>query len=191
MYTLLCNGEYFLTPGEPMTLSKVKKEREEFLDGMARLIKYFESCFELLGAKNSLPKGYELPDNEGLEKRMPSLGQMVVMLNDNRHGTRYGNKWTRHSLKLLIEELKERGVKINVGHKTCRTRRANRKRSSNADKYALDTYEDHLKYLDVENMTNSELARQLNKRGSMTIKGNKWSPAGCGQLRKRLKNLDV
>ncbi len=174
-----------------MTLSKAKKEREEFLNGMARLIKYYETWFELDGGEAVLPVGYELQEDEKLEEGVPSLGQMVAVLNDNRYGTRYNNKWTRHSLKLLIDELKTRGVKINVGHKQCKTSRANTQRSRNADRKAVETFETYMKDLDVENMTNSELARQLNKRGSKTIKGNEWSPAGCGHLLKRLKKLDV
>ncbi len=191
MYTLSLNDEYSLTSDRPMPLSKAKKEREEFLDGMARLIKYFAGWFEEGEGEAVLPEGYELQEDEQQEKRVPSLGQMVAMLNDNRHGTRYNNKWTRHSLKLLIEELEEKGVKLNVGHKNCKTSRANTQRSHNADRKAVETFETYMKDLDVENMTNSELARQLNKRGSKTIKGNEWSPAGCGHLLKRLKKLDV
>ncbi len=126
-----------------------------------------------MGGEDILPEGYELQDNERIEKGVPSLGQMVAVLNDNMHGTRYNKKWTRHSLKLLIEELKKRGWKINVGHKGCKTSRANIVRSRNADRKALETYETYLKDMDVGSMTNSELARQLNKRGSETIKGNK------------------
>ncbi len=174
-----------------MTLSKAKKEREKFLEGMARLLKNYELWFELDGGEDILPEGYELQDDGGLEKGVPSLGQMVAVLNDNRHGTRYNNKWTRHSLKLLIEELRKKGVKINVGHKKCKTSRANIQRSSNADQRAFETYETYMKDMDVGSLTNSELARQLNKRGSKTIKGNKWSPAGCGYLLKRLKNNGV
>ncbi len=174
-----------------MPLTKAKKEREEFLNGMARLIKYYETWFEYGLEEDDLPEGYELPKDEQLEKGVPSLGQMVAVLNDNRHGTRYNNKWTRHSLKLLIDELKTRGVRISVGHTKCKTSRANTQRSHNADKKAVETFETYIKDLDVENMTNSELARQLNKRGSKTIKGNEWSPAGCGNLIKRLKKLDV
>ena len=174
-----------------MLLTKAKKEREEFLNGMVRLIKYYETWFELGGGKDVLPEGYELQKDEKHDKGVPSLGQMVAVLNDNRHGTRYNNKWTRHSLKLLLEELEKKGVKVNVGHKKCKTSRANTQRSRNADRKAVETFETYMKDLDVENMTNSELARQLNERGSKTIKGNEWSPAGCGHLLKRLKGLEV
>ena len=174
-----------------MTLSKAKKEREEYLDGMERLIKYYESWFGLAGGEDALPESYKLQDNEGLGKGVPSLGQMVAVLNDNLYGTRYGNKWTRHSLKLLIDELKARGVRINVGHTKCKTSRANIQRSLNAEWKAIETFETYMKDMDVENMTNSELARQLNKRGSKTVNENGWSPAGCGYLLKRLKDLGV
>lgn len=154
-------------------------------------LQYYETWFELDGGETVLPVGYELQEDEKLEKGVPSLGQMVAVLNDNRHGTRYNNKWTRHSLKLLLEELEKKGVKLNVGHKQCKTSRANTQRSHNADKKAIQTFETYMKDLDVENMTNSELARQLKKRGSKTIKGNEWSSAGCGHLLNRLKRLDV
>ena len=173
-----------------MTLSKAKKEREEFLDGMVRPIKYYALWFSVDDGKDVLPEGYKSEDNEKCEKGVPSLGQMVAVLNDNLHGTRYGKEWTRHSLKLLLEELEKRGVKTNVGHKKCKTSRANIQRSRNADKFAMEVYEDYLKDMDIENMTNSELARQLNKRGSKTKRENQWSPAGCGHLRKRLKKLE-
>lgn len=174
-----------------MPLTKAKKEREEFLNGMAQRIKYFVEWFEPCEGEAVLPEGYELPKDEQLEKGVPSLGQMVAVLNDNRHGTRYNNEWTRHSLKVLIDELNERGVRINVGHTKCKTSRANTQRSHNADKKAVETFETYMKDLDVENMTNSELARQLNQRGSKTVNRNDWSPAGCGYLLKRLEKLGV
>lgn len=169
--------------------NKRKIDRDYFLDGMARLIKYYALWFEIDDGKDVLPEGYKSEDNEECEKGVPSLGQMAAVLNDNRHGTIFNKKWTRHSLKLLLEELEERGVKINVGHKKCKTSRANIQRSRNADKFTMEVYEDYLKDMDIENMTNSELSRQLNKSGSKTKKGNQWSPAGCGHLRKRLKKL--
>lgn len=191
MYTLSCSDEKSSTSDRLMPQSKAKKEREEFLDGMARLIKNYETWFEYGLEEDVFPEGYKLQKDEQLEKGVPSLGQMVAMLNDNKHGTRYDNKWTRHSLKLLLEELEEKGVKLNVGHKQCKTSRANTQRSHNADRKAVETFETYMKDLDVENMTNSEVARQLNERGSKTIKGNEWSSAGCGHLLKRLKGLDV
>lgn len=174
-----------------MALSKAKKERQEFLDGMARLIKYYEGWFEDIGGEDVLPEGYKLKENESYEKGVLSIGQMVAVLNDNLHGTRYGNKWTRHSLKLLIDELKEKGVKINVGHEHHKTSRANSTRSHNADKFAMDVYEKYLKHLDVKDMTNSEVARKLNAMGSKTIRGNDWSPAGCGKLLERLNEVGI
>lgn len=173
-----------------MTLSKAKKEREIFLEGMGRLIKYFEVTFEILGEKDSLPEGYRSTEDDICADGVPSLGQMVAMLNEHRHGTRYNKKWTRHSLRLLLEELNQRGVETNIGHKHCKTERANRKRSHQADQYALEVYEDHLKNSDFKHMTNSEIARHLNKRGSKTIRGNDWSPAGCGKLLARLERLE-
>jgi hypothetical protein len=171
-------------------MSKRKIDRETFLHITAKTIEYYAGWFEDDDGKDVLPEGYKPEDNEGCEKGVPSLGQMVAVLNDNQHGTIFNNKWTRHSLKLILEELEEKGVKLNVGHKKCKTIRANIKRSCNADKFAMEVYEDHLKYLDVESMTNSELARQLDKRGSKTKKGNRWSPAGCGHLRARLKKME-
>jgi hypothetical protein len=190
VYNILNNGE-FCSIGKAMTLSKAQKEREEFLGGMARLIKFYESWFETIGGQDLLPEGYELQDNEKFETGVPSLGQIVAVLNDNRHGTRYNKKWTRHSLKILLEELKTKGVKTNVGHKKCKTSRANIQRTRNADIKAMETYEKYLKDINIEHMTNSELARQLNKCGSKTIKGNEWSPAGCGHLRKRLERKGI
>ena len=174
-----------------MALSKAKKEREEFLDGMARLIKRYLVWFETIGGEDVLPEGYKLKEGESYDKGVPSLGQMVAILNDNLHGTRYGNKWTRHSLKLLIDELKEKGVKINVGHKDIKTSRANITRSKNADEFAMNVYAKYLNHLDVTDMNNSEIARQLNAMGSKTIRGNKWSPAGCGKLIFRLNGLGL
>lgn len=174
-----------------MALSKAKKERREFLDGMTRLIKHYETWFELVGGEDVLPEGYKLKGNESYEKGVPSLGQMVAILNDNLHGTRYGNKWTRHSLKLLIGELKEKGVKFNVGHEHHKTSRANSTRSHNADKFAMDVYSKYLNHLDIKDMTNSEISRQLNHMESKTIRGNDWSPAGCGKLLDRLHKLGV
>ena len=67
-----------------MTLSKAKKDREIFLEGMGRLIKYFEVSFEILGEKDCLPLGYESNDDEKCADGVPSLGQMVAMLNEPR-----------------------------------------------------------------------------------------------------------
>ena len=174
-----------------MALSKAKKEREKFLDGMARLIKHYELWFELAGEESVLPEGYKPNENEVVENGVPSLGQMVAILNDNLHGTRYGNKWTRHSLKLLIDELKEKGVKINVGHGDNKTSRANSARSRKADEFAMGVYEKYLRHLDIEGMTNSEVSRQLNEMESKTIRGNDWSPAGCGKLLERLNEVGI
>lgn len=117
MYILLCNADYSLTRRDTsMPLTKAKKEREEFINGMAQLIKNYETWFEYGLEEDVLPEGYKFQKNEKLKKGVPSLGQMVAILNDNLHGTRYGNKWTRQSLKMLIDELKEKG-----GKNQCRT----------------------------------------------------------------------
>lgn len=172
-------------------MSRTKPEREYFLEGMGRLVKSLEMHFKNLGPEDTLPDGYVASEDEDCTKGVPSLGQMAAMLNEYRHGTIFNKKWTRHSLKLLLEELRERGVETNVGHVKCKTSRANQKRSCKADIHALEVYEKYLMRLDVEDMTNSELSRQLNKSGSKTIRGNDWSPAGCGKLIERLKKNGI
>lgn len=174
-----------------MNLSKAQKEREQFLDGMARLLKKYKLEFEILGARDALPEDYEYQEGDEPGYGVPSLGQVVALLNENRHGTRYNKKWTRQSLKLLLEQLEKKGVKIQIGHKDNKTSRANAQRSKNADRHAISTYEKYLKDIDIGDMSLNQLARELNQRGSKTIKGNLWSASGCSYLLKRLRKLNV
>lgn len=171
-----------------MVTGGLRISREQFLDGMARLINSCVVEYEILGKRDALPDGYSSKGDEECLEGVISLGEMAAMLNDRRHGTIYNKKWTRHSLKMLLEELQSKGLSYIIGHKSCKTKNANKQRTNNADKFAIDVYEIYLKNIVHERMTMSELARELNRLGSRTIRGNLWSAAGCENLLKRLRN---
>jgi len=174
-----------------MTQSSSRVSRDQFMDGMARLINLCVLEYEILGKNDALPEGYSAGEDEECLEGVVSLGEIAAMLNERRHGTIYNKRWTRHSLKMLLEELESKGVKFNIGHKSCKTKNANKQRSNNADEYAKEVFETYLKRIDHGKMTMSELARELNGFGSRTIRGNLWSAAGCDNLVKRLESNNL
>ncbi len=188
-YNSVIKNDYFY--GSIMTNSRTQQERESFLEGMSRLLKKYELEFEILGAKDALPDDYKFQKEDEIGHGVPSFGQVVTLLNENRHGTRYNKKWTRHSLKILLEELDKKGVKIRIGHKENKTSRANATRSKNANRHAIATYKNYLKDIDIGVMSLNQIAVELNNRGSKTIKENPWSAAGCSYLLKRLRKLNL
>lgn len=173
-------------------MSKKKVDKEFFLEGMGRLIKMYELHFKEVGSAETLPEGYmSTSEDGGCEDGVPSLGQMVAILNEHGHETVFNKQWTSQSLKLLLEKLRARGVETNIGHKSCRNSRANSKRAFKADENARKVYEIYLSGIDIKAFNNSDLSRYLNKQGSKTIRGNDWSPAGCGKLVKRLESMGI
>lgn len=158
-----------------------KITREQFLDGMARLIRLCLTEYEVFGKEVALPEGYRLKRKKGgLNK--PSVGEIVAMLNERRHGTIYNNKWTRHSLKMLLEELEMSGARFDIGHKSYKTKNANLKRSHLAEEYAKEIQQEYLKNVDITKYSMSQLARELNSMGSRTRLGNPWSASACKLL---------
>ena len=172
-----------------MTLNKAQKDREHFLDLMASIL--LKITPEALEEKDALPEDTKFQEEDQAAYTVPSLGQIVALLNKNSYGTRYDKKWTRQSLKLLLEQLDKKGVKTRIGHTRNKTERANAQRTKNADRHAISTYENYLKHIDIDKKSLNQLAKGLNQRGSRTSKGNLWSAAGCSYLLKRLQKLNL
>jgi hypothetical protein len=142
---------------------------------------------ELVGKENS--EVFDLlPHDKALILSEVSYGQLADRLNDKDHKTLYGKKWSRASVKRILDFHGGKKFK-GIGHVGKKTEAATNKREKLTLEYAKMINEEVLPMIDTT-LTHHEIAFELNKRGIKTRTKNEWGNSAVSRLLKSIKKLE-